>query len=222
MAKWQVELAQEAVRGYTAASKARGSSQKHLGAFTKRDELKRCTIIRRDEGGHCQPPKVLVGGIERRVLWYRRVERTQEERDAIAEAKGDHKVISKKGWREWSPPALENVLIVRVDEEVGGMIHIERDAKPGEVAMSTVQKALQRQVSKLSFAMQAPSAAAPPGMLTRGGSISGGMTTVSVLLLFQTPPVVLAHPSTPALVPRRFSRATAADRAAGSIPSTSV
>ena len=94
-------------------------------------------------------PHVFVGGVERRVLWFRRVERTQEERDLtavmnwgsrvvrgeerdlIVQQKGA-KDIEKRMWREWRPPEMEDALIVKVDELVGGTIHVVREPRPGE------------------------------------------------------------------------------------------
>ena len=76
-------------------------------------------------------PHVFVGGVERRVLWFRRVERTQEERDLIVQQKGA-KDIEKRMWREWHPPEMEDALIVKVDELVGGTIHVVREPRPGE------------------------------------------------------------------------------------------
>jgi len=73
-----------------------------------------------------------VGGVERRVLWFRRVERTQEERDLIVQQKGA-KDIEKRTWRDWRPPEMENALIVKVDEQVGGTIHVVREPRPGEL-----------------------------------------------------------------------------------------
>ena len=122
-----VELAQEAVRGY-AARQGGGRRNLHVGAFSKKDEQKRLTI-RRDNNGSM--PHVFVGGVERRVLWSRRVERTQEERDLIVQQKGA-KDIEKRTWREWHPPEMEDALIVKVDELVGGTIHVVREPRPGE------------------------------------------------------------------------------------------
>jgi len=121
-----VELAQEAVRGY--AARQGGRRKLHVGAFSKKDEQKRLTIRR---GGNGSMPHVFVGGVERRVLWFRRVERTQEERDLIVQQKGA-KDIEKRTWRDWRPPEMEDALIVKVDEQVGGTIHVVREPRPGE------------------------------------------------------------------------------------------
>ena len=157
-----VELAQEAVRGY-AARQGGVRRNLHVGAFSKKDEQKRLTIRWGRKGSMLSEtdqttdhmdsfamPHVFVGGVERRVLWFRRVERTQEERDLtavmnwgsrvvrgeerdlIVQQKGA-KDIEKRMWREWRPPEMENALIVKVDEQVGGTIHVVREPRPGEL-----------------------------------------------------------------------------------------
>ena len=125
-----VTLAQEVVRGFK--SKEVPTEQLHRGALTKADEGKRVKIVKQSG----ERPKLYVDGVERRVLWYRRAERSQGELSKIAERKGAkdaevhaQKQIEKVGWHEWRPPLVEDAEIMKVEEAVGGVVRIERVMK---------------------------------------------------------------------------------------------
>ena len=97
------------------------------GAFSVHDEGRRLTIIYKPhaQGGR----KVRVDGVPRGVRWSRRVEYSLEEKKEILENKGKSKAIDKTHWVEWKPEELTDAVIKRVDEEVGGIIVVERESR---------------------------------------------------------------------------------------------
>ena len=101
--------------------------QSSRGAFNVHDEGRRLTIIYkpRAQGGR----QVRVDGVPRGVLWSRRVEYSLEEKKEILATKGKSKAIDKTHWVEWRPDELKEAVIKRVDEEVGGLVIVERDSR---------------------------------------------------------------------------------------------
>ena len=76
------------------------------------------------------------GPVRRRVQWFLKVERTLEEKELSAELKGakdvvlhTQKQVEKYTWKAWSPPRLEQAEILRVEEEVGGVVLVAHSAK---------------------------------------------------------------------------------------------
>ena len=107
------------------------------GAFSRGDEGHRLTVVQ--SGGRKQ--HVLIDGVERPVQWQRRVERSVEECEKIVAEKGLTKQIDKFEWRQWKPGDLSDVLIVKVDEKIGGAVTVQRDAQVPTFSRSNTETA---------------------------------------------------------------------------------
>ena len=95
-----------------------------LGAFRSSDEGRHLTIVQSESG---RSRKVYIDGVERKVKWQRKVERNSEERERIVREKGLKK-FERFEWREWRPGNLTIAEIVKVEEEVGGVVRVLRES----------------------------------------------------------------------------------------------
>ena len=92
------------------------------GSFAKSDEGKRITII----NGKGSARRVLVNGVERQVMWQRRVERSKQDIQVLEEIVGIGKQVEKIAWKVWSPEPCIDALIVKVDPQLDGLVRIQR------------------------------------------------------------------------------------------------
>ena len=104
-----------------AMAKTKEEATPNQGAFTEADVGRRLTVVTKTR-------KVFVDGVERRVKWSRRVERTGSDEDQ----KGGREWRKKGGfntkWVEWPAIDMVDAEIRHVEESVDGLVRVLKDS----------------------------------------------------------------------------------------------